>query len=606
MKTKEFSVDFTRFAWLTASTLISASSFAQVEYHIDLTQPDHHLAQVEVQFPKTASDKLTINLPVWRTGKYQVQPISDGVRNFVAKDNEGNVLSWERTETGEWQVDLSKPTQVTVNYQLYANELGQRTRHISSTHAYLDSSAVFMYSPEYRDEEITVGLSVPKTWKSYSGLEYGDNKHSFVAPNYDVLVDSPIETGISQHRSFSADGRDYELVVWGQGNYDIEQIVTDLKKISGEAERLWDDYPFKRYVYIVHATSGARGATEHLNSTVIQLPRFMFRERKDYLRFISTASHEFVHTWNVKAYRPAPIATYDYQHETVTDLLWLAEGSTSYFQNQLLLSGGIMKPKEFFEDLAKRVNANQKKPGKIVQSVKEASTGKWAARGGDYAHNNSVNIYSEGYMASLALDFSILQQTKLDKSYRDVHRNLYRDYKLPKGYTADDIKAIATKLTGESYDDWWQQHIESPLTIDFDELLAHAGLKVNTGDKQKVDAGMSLDGRHNSLKLGRVQKGGPAWSAGIVFGDEIVAINGLKVTAKGFKKRLEDFKAGDKLEITLFSDDQLKTVTLTLAEQAKDKLKITAVKSPSKQQKAFLEAWLGIDWPFDEEGKFKK
>ena len=58
------------------------------------------------------------------------------------------------TETGEWQVALTKPTQVTVNYQLYANELGQRTRHISSTHAYLDSSSVFMYSPEFRDEKL--------------------------------------------------------------------------------------------------------------------------------------------------------------------------------------------------------------------------------------------------------------------------------------------------------------------------------------------------------------------------------------------------------------------------------------------------------------------
>ena len=55
----------------------------------------------------------------------------------------------------------------------------------------------------------------------------------------------------------------------------------------------------------------------------------------------------------------------------------------------------------------------------------------------------------------------------------------------------------------------------------------------------------------------------------------------------------------------MFSDDQLKTVTLTLAEQAKDKLKITAVEKPSKHQKAFLKAWLGIDWPFDDEGKFK-
>lgn len=98
---------------------------------------------------------------------------------------------------------------------------------------------------------------------------------------------------------------------------------------------------------MVHATSGAGGATEHLNSTVIQLPRFSFRERKDYLRFISTASHEFIHTWNVKAYRPAGLVPYDYQHENMTELLWIAEGSTSYFQGQLLLRAGVMTPKEF-------------------------------------------------------------------------------------------------------------------------------------------------------------------------------------------------------------------------------------------------------------------
>ena len=156
------------------------------------------------------------------------------------------------------------------------------------------------------------------------------------------------------------------------------------------------------------------------------------------------------------------------------------------------------------------MSENQNKPGKAIQSVTEASTGQWAARGGDYAHNNSVNIYSEGYMASLALDFSLLEQTNLSKSYRDVHRNLYRDHKLPKGYTGDDVKAIAAKLSGESYDDWWQQHIESPFALDFDELLEHAGLKLNLSEKQKVDAGMSLDGGYNSLKLGRVQKRRPS------------------------------------------------------------------------------------------------
>lgn len=170
---------------------------------------------------------------------------------------------------------------------------------------------------------------------------------------------------------------------------------------------------------MVHATSGASGATEHLNSTVIQLPRFSFRERKDYLRFISTASHEFIHTWNVKAYRPAGLVPYDYQHENMTELLWIVEGSTSYFQGQLLLRAGVMTAKEFLEDLAKRIEKSELTPGREIQSVAEASLGEWSSTGGDYGINHSVNIYSEGDLASLALDFSLLTDSKLAHSYHD-------------------------------------------------------------------------------------------------------------------------------------------------------------------------------------------
>lgn len=590
---------------LVLGALFSASAAADVQYQIDLTQPAHHIAKVRVTFPEVTSQTLTVNLPVWRTGKYQVLPLADGVRLFTAKDDQGNELPWQRTASGEWQVALTQPTQVTLDYQLYANELGQRVRHIDASHAYLDASGVFMYSPQFRAEPISVNLNVPSQWNSYSGMA-SKGKHEFVAPNYDVLIDSPIETGINSHQRFSADGKDYELVFWGEGNYDADKIVKDLTALSGQAKAIWDDYPFERYVYMVHATSGARGATEHLNSTVIQLPRFNFRERKDYLRFIGTASHEFIHTWNVKAYRPQGLVPYDYQHENMTELLWMAEGSTSYFQGQLLLRAGIMTPKEFLEDLAVRVERNQLNPGREIQSVAQASAGEWSSTGGDYAINHSVNIYSEGYLTSLALDFSLLNDTKLKHSYRDVHRRLYQDYRVPKGYSVDDVQHILQDISGKNYAPWWQANVTQPMVLDFPALLAQAGLTLSYGKDNKIEpfAGMTFSSAHGSLVLDAVLRNGPAWQAGITAGDEVLAINGLKVTAAGFDKRLNDFKAGDTIEVSLFSNDTLKQVKLTLGEKNSGKLVLQGDAKASKQQKAFFKAWLGIDWPFDNKGQF--
>nr|WP_258405582.1 M61 family peptidase [Shewanella zhangzhouensis] len=596
-------------AFLPLSLFISTCAFAGVDYHIDLSSPTHHLAKVEVHFPKVEAGDFPVNLPVWRTGKYQVLPLADGVRAFQAMDANGNAVPWRRSASGEWVLSLPEASEVTVSYQLYADELGLRTRHIDASHAYLDASSVFMYSPQFRDQELSVSLKVPEGWQSYSGMSKGDGAHSFVAPNYDVLVDSPIETGISHHRSFSSAKRDYELVVWGEGNYDLDKMVTDLTKLGTQASAIWDGFPFERYVYMVHATSGARGATEHLNSTVIQLPRFMFRERKDYLRFISTASHEFIHTWNVKAYRPAGLVPYDYQHEGLTSLLWIAEGSTSYFQHQLLARAGVITAKELLEDIAGRIDRHQQTPGREIQSVAEASLGEWVAQGGDYAHNHSVNIYSEGYMASMALDMAILSDTKLKHSYRDVHRVLYRDFAVPKSYRVEDVKGILTQLTGKDYGPWWHSHIDSPMALDFDELLSRAGLRLVYGKddsdgKAKVYPGFSLVS--GSLKLQTLDRGGKAWEAGLVAGNELVAINGLKVTAEGFEKRLADFKAGDSITVSYFADDSLRQTTLELGERPEGKAALKPLAKVSDKQKAFFKAWLGIDWPFDKKGEFKK
>ncbi|BDM65216.1 peptidase M61 [Shewanella sp. NFH-SH190041] len=589
-------------AFFTITSLIALPAVAEVSYEIDLTEPEHQLAQVKINFPQ-AEGQLTVNLPVWRTGKYQVLPLADGVRMFNALDEDGKPLTWQRTASGEWQISLPEPTEVEVRYQIHGDLLGKRVRHIDASHAYLDASGVFMYSPRFRDEPVTVDLDVPRGWKSYSGMA-SSRRHRFVAPNYDVLVDSPIETGISQHRTFDANGREYELVVWGEGNYDLDQIEADLTALSGTAAALWDDYPFERYVYMVHATAGERGATEHLNSTVIQRPRFSFRERQDYLGFIATAAHEFIHTWNVKAYRPSGLVPYEYQGENMSQLLWLAEGSTSYFQYQLLLRAGIATPEEFFADLAKRIDRHLNNPGREQQSVAEASETAWISSGGDYAINHSVNIYSEGYLTSLALDFSLLEQTKLAHSYRDVHRALYRDHRLPAGYTVAQVQHILQQLSGQDYRPWWQHHVNSPLSLDFTALLQQAGLRFSYGEDDKVTASMGVMLADDSLTLAHVQRGGPAWQAGLHAGDQLVAINGLRLESARFDKRIADFQPGDKLDVTLFSNDKLKTLSLTLGETHSGKAQIRALAGASEQQKAFLTAWLGIDWPFDAKGAF--
>ncbi len=574
---------------------------ASVSVDITIDQPQHHYAKITINYEKFATKEVNFHLPTWRTGRYQIINLANGIREFSATDSQGNVLPWKKSDKDTWQVQGTLNKNVQISYQVYANQLGQRTRHIDDSHAFIDASTVVMYTEVVREQKHIVNLNVPANWHSVSGLEPGDNAHQFVAKDYDILVDSPIETGVNEHHKFNVEGRDYELVIWGKGNYDSAKMVEDLKVLVQQSKYIWQGYPFKRYVFMVHATSGARGATEHLNSTIIQTSRFKFSERIDYLRFISTAAHEFVHTWNVKQYRPKGLVPYDYQKENYSTLLWLSEGSTSYLQNQLLLRGNLMTSKEFLESLAKRITGHIHKPGRQSQTVAEASFDKWLDESGDYGNNHSVNIYSEGFLVSWLLDFSIMEKTALEKSYRDVHNSLYQNYKLPKSFDEKDLLTILKEVTNESYKAWWQENIHGYAQIDFNILLAKAGLTMSYGDKDKAKqvawAGINTKQVTNGLQIISVEKNSPAWKAGLTLDDIIVAVDALRLVDKDLTTRLKNFKPKDRMSITFFRRDELVTRMIILGEIPKNKLKVVPLEDVSDEQKAFFKHWTGLAFP---------
>ncbi len=601
-------------ACIATSALIFSqlpSAWADVSVNINIDQPEHHLAKIAVHFDLFSEDKVDIKLPTWRTGRYEILNLANAVRDFKVIDDEGKTLSWEKIDKSTWQVSGTKNKKLHISYQVYANELGQRTRHIDDSHAFIDASTVIMYTDSNRDEKHTVTLKVPKKWNSVSGLDSGKQPHQFIAKNYDVLVDSPIETGINEHRKFTVENRDYELVIWGKGNYNTDKMVKDLTSLVKQSKHIWQGYPFSRYVFMVHATSGARGATEHLNSTIIQRSRFKFSSRKDYLGFISTAAHEFVHTWNVKQYRPEGLVPYDYQKENYSNLLWVSEGSTSYLENQLLVRGDIMTSKELLANIAKRITGYIHKPGRNSQSVAEASFNKWIDQGGDYGKNHSVNIYSEGFLVSWMLDFSILEKTQLEKSYRDVHNELYQQFSLPKTFNEADMLAIINQLTKSDYSQWWQQNIHGYAKPNFNTLLAKAGLTMSygkkesdsdktdkkAGKKQKAWTGIKTKKHTNGLEVISVEKNSPAWQAGFTLGDIIVAVDGLRMADSDLKTRLKNFKVNDEIEFAFFRRDQLTKKMITLAGIPTNELKVVPLKNATEQQKAFFKAWSGLDFP---------
>lgn len=571
------------------------------DYTLTITDANHHLAKVEIVFKNVKTKSFSVKLPVWRTGKYQVLDLVSNIRDFKAFDANNKPLLFQKDDKNTWRIFVNSPNIVKVSYQVYANMLRSRVSHIDETHAYLDATGVFMYSESQRDKPLTVKLNVPEAWHSVSGME-SVGMHHFKAENYDQLVDSPIESGIHAFDSIKVDEQTYEIVIWGEGNFDMQRIKKDIKKYHFQAKAIWKTFPFKRYVYMFHAGDNLRGATEHVNSTIIQTDRLGFYPDKNYRKLIATTAHEFVHTWNVKSYRPAGITPYDYSKENYSDLFWMAEGMTSFYDNLLPVRSEIFTVKEYLENIAEDIHKYKNKPGRAVMSLSESSFDTWLLNDGNRTHNTTVSIYLKGSLVSWLMDKEIRALTNNKKSLDDLHYLLYKEYaNKESGYTSHDVKQLLKQLTGNDFSEFWHNYIEGIKEINFDSLLAFYGLQIEQKDKKDdknkpaLSLGLKLKSDKGLSQITRVDFDGPAWKAGLATGDQLIAINGFRIN-NNLDKHLENFEAGKSYDLTFFNQGQLKTTKVSPIEAQPKKIKIVALNSVTKNQQKHFKSLTKQDY----------
>ena len=76
--------------------VMAAPAEATVNYAIDLTRPEHHTGQVSIAFPSADGPYLDVKMPAWRTGRYTIMNLANGVSQFTATDASGRPLRWQK------------------------------------------------------------------------------------------------------------------------------------------------------------------------------------------------------------------------------------------------------------------------------------------------------------------------------------------------------------------------------------------------------------------------------------------------------------------------------------------------------------------------------
>ena len=571
-----------------------------IEYTVSLNAPQTQTFQVTMLVRNVSPPALEVALPVWRQGRYQVLNPAGTVRNVTASTTSDRPLAIHKTDKTTWKIETEGAPEVVIRYTVYANSLNDRTRHVDDTHAFLSGATVFMYVPNRRSDAVLVHLEAPANWELACGLDAAPGDPlTLLAPDYDVLIDSPIEIGIHERVTFDVDGKRHDIVVWGEVPFDSDRLERDFSKIIRAEASIFGGLPYDRYAFLVHLAPGLSGGTEHLNSTIIQMPPQALESQ--YNVVLSLAAHEMFHTWNVKRLRPAALRNIDLARENYTDLLWLCEGTTSYYDQLILVRTELETPEAYLKKIAESIYQRRARPGALVQSLAESSFDAWIKFNNPNPDdaNATVSYYEGGALVSLLLDLEMRRRTQNGASLDALMRTLYEAFPASgPGFTTEDLLQTLHRVTGSKFDEFFQQYISGAADYPFEDLFPVVGLEMApTFTGERAYAGLVLHESNGACAVKSVLSDGPAYAAGVNCGDEIVTLNGRKFKAAEINPHIEQTMApGETVWLQILRRNRLRRIEFNLGTKPNPRWEFRKVASSSQEQRAAYESWLGCSF----------
>ena len=591
-----------------------------IRYSITSNDCAAHLFDVTLTVDTPAADGQIFSLPAWIPGSYMIREFARNIIQVRAESGGKKVLL-RKLDKHTWRANpCSGP--LTLSYQVYAWDLSVRAAHLDQTHAFFNGTSVFLRveGQEHLPHCVDIGRPAGdayKRWRVATAMtELKAKRYGFgtyIANDYDELIDHPVELGEFELATFTAHGVAHDIVITGKvPNLDLPRLSADLKKICEAQIAFFEPKtkraPMSRYVFMTLAVGDGYGGLEHRASTALicarsDLPVTGKSEISEgYRTYLGLCSHEYFHTWNVKRIKPAVFAPYDLRQEGYTSLLWLFEGFTSYYDDLFLIRSGLIDTSSYLQLLGKTINGVLRGSGRRKQSVAESSFDAWTKyyRQDENSPNAIVSYYTKGSLVALALDLTIRTETRGRKSLDDVMQALWQQYGRQfyqrqggKGVGEDEVQALFEQVSGLNLKRFFDRYIRGTDDLPLEALLSPFGI---TYADERKDAKPSLGIRvvrdSGDAKIANVYEGGAGHRAGLSAGDRLVALDHIRVPATGLDGLLARYRENDVAQLHVFRRDELMSLTVKFKSDAAPQVALTAHAKPVAPARERL-AWLG-------------
>ena len=579
-----------------ASPLCAYAQHSSILFTVAMDQPATHRFHVTMNCAGLKGDSLDLKMPVWTPGYYQRLDFANNTENFKAAGASYETKGWRKLSSNTWRV--KNDSRLVLEYDVKTTRPFVAVPYLDEERGYILPGGIFLFPSGHIHHAVTVVVKPYKEWKDVAtGLDsLAGKRFSFMAPDYDILYDSPILVGnLEELPPFFVNNIPHRFIAYKPGEFDKGHFMNDLKKIVETATKIIGDIPYKHYTFI--GIGPGAGGIEHLNSATVSF-NGSNQNSQSRLRSYFFLAHEYFHHYNVKRIRPIELGPFDYDNGSRTKMLWVSEGLSVYYEYMIVRRAGLCSEEELLNAFRSNVLAYEDKPGRLFQSLEQASYDTWNdgpfGRTGDDI-NKTISYYDKGPVVGLLLDFKIRHETKNTRSLDDVMRALYREfYQVKKrGFTQNEFRAVCERIAGTSLSEIFD-YVSTTKELNYKKYLDYAGLDIDTVSKEVQGGwlGVNTRIRNDSVFVSSVDWLSPAWIAGIRQRNVILEMDGAKVGPQPVDNVFKNKNAGDKVELVVLQNNEEKSISVALGKKRERSFQMSRKPDADDLQKKILETWL--------------
>ena len=182
-----------------------------MKYVISYYNPHRHFVDIELTIDNVNQDCITLALPAWRPGRYELGDFIQNIQKFKVTDLEQNDLPFRKTKKDQWEVDTSGTDGVKVIYNYYAYKMDAGSCWLDESQLYLNFINCLVFVTDRLNEACMISLKIPDNYMIACGLEKTGDRQ-LRAESFYHLVESPlIASDQLQHFSYDLDKTKYHL-----------------------------------------------------------------------------------------------------------------------------------------------------------------------------------------------------------------------------------------------------------------------------------------------------------------------------------------------------------------------------------------------------------